>query len=77
MNIKQVKRLQNLTRILANRCNEWERPFFKIENQGNEILLAAGTESDLFFGDIKIVVAKIGVKGGLKVTSNYGNWYVR
>ena len=77
MNTKQVKRLQNLTRILANRCNEWEHAIFKVEKHGSEILLAANTESDLFFGDTKIVVAIIGAKGGLKVTSNYGGWYVR
>jgi hypothetical protein len=77
MNPKQLKRLQNLTRILANRCSVWEHPFFKIEFCGQSVIVAGGTENDLFFGDPKVVVATIGPKGGLKVRTNVGKWYVR
>lgn len=77
MNIKQTKRLQNVTRILANRCSSHEHPFFNISPCGDSIIFAAGTESDLCFWESKVVVGVIGPKGGLKVRTNLGNWYVR
>ena len=69
MNIKQQKKIQNITRILSNQASD---VVFKVMCDNGALFLWADNVDAKWFEKPRMFHAVIGVKGGVKVLTKQG-----
>jgi hypothetical protein len=69
MNIKQQRRISNLTRILSRQDSS---VIFTVSSAYGKLFLWADNASGRWYDELRTFHAEIGVRGGMKVLSKRG-----